>query len=461
MLRSTRSLLTNSSRAISSRRTPISPVSKLQLSTISRATTSSSLSSKTSTSPSLLPIQQARHVSKTPSGIQYNRDPEEEKKIGERKLESNPEVVTTESSVRHLYEPDPKSAEKPIKHGVKDDLANVKDTFDLSSVPREPYFLGLAGTLPYWATSLSTVYLSWNLNTEWPSTSNFVNNILISHDTARHLLDIIEPIQLGYGAVIISFLGAVHWGMEYAEKVPNPARTRFRYALGVLAPAVAWPTLFMPIDFALTSQFGAFVMLYFADTRATVRAWAPSWYGTYRFVLTAIVGAAIVVSLIGRMKVGDAKPRLTGLDEKLHGRHGEQDYTEKWENLENEEKEKIKKEKEAAEEQKKKEEEKQAKEKNKKESGKDKKKGKGEQKESQSDKGKDEDKDQGEKAKDQDEQGKDGDEEAKDGDKEAKDEGKEDEDKDEEGKDTDKQEKSEDTKDSKEEKGGEGKEDKK
>lgn len=239
--------------------------------------------------------------------------------------------------------------------------------------------MGLAGTLPYLATSISTVYLSWNLNTEWPSSSNFINHILINHDTAHHLLSVIEPIQLGYGAVIISFLGAVHWGLEYAEKVPNPARTKFRYGLGVLASVVAWPTLFMPVDFALTAQFGAFVMLYFADARATVRAWAPSWYGTYRFALTAVVGVAIFISLIGRMKVGDAKPRLTGLNEKLHDRRGEEDYTKKWQDLEEEEKEKVQKEKEAAEERKKKEEEEKAKEDAKKEKGKGKGKGKGEE----------------------------------------------------------------------------------
>ncbi|KAI1134316.1 hypothetical protein F5Y05DRAFT_238120 [Hypoxylon sp. FL0543] len=362
MLRSARPLLTGSARVIASQRAPIPSLTKLQSRPLSLTTSSNSLFPRAPISKAIKPMQKAKYASKTPSGLQYGRDPEEEKKIAQQKLEANPEVVTTESSVRHFYEPDSQGGQKPIKHGIKDDLETVKDTFSLTSVPKEPYFLGLAGTLPYLATSLTTVYLSWDLNTEWPSTSNFVNNILISHDTARHLLSMLEPIQLGYGAIIISFLGAVHWGLEYAEKVPNPARTRFRYGLGVLAPIVAWPTLLMPMDFALTTQFGAFVMLYFADSRATVRAWAPSWYGVYRFVLTAIVGAAIFISLIGRMKVGDAKPRLTGLSEKLHARHGEEDYTEKWEELENKEKEKIQKEKEAAEERKKKEEEEKKKE---------------------------------------------------------------------------------------------------
>ncbi|KAI2617318.1 hypothetical protein GGS26DRAFT_576870 [Hypomontagnella submonticulosa] len=356
MLRGTRSLLTSSSRAIASQQLPKPSLLKLHSPGTPIKTTPSSTYLRPFVSR-IIPLTPTVHyVTKSPSGLQHGRDPDEEKRIGQEKLESNPEVVTTESSVRHVYEPDSQRAEKPIKHGVRDDLETVKETFALSSVPREPYFLGLAGTLPYLATSISTVYLAWDLNVEWPSTSSFVNNILISHDSARHLLSVIEPIQLGYGAIIISFLGAVHWGMEYAEKVPNPERTRFRYGLGVLASVIAWPTLFMPMDFALTSQFAAFVMLYFADSRATVRAWAPSWYATYRFVLTAVVGAAIVISLIGRMKVGDAKPRLTGLNEKLHDRRGEEDYTKKWADLEEEEKEKVQKEKEAAEKKKKEEE---------------------------------------------------------------------------------------------------------
>jgi hypothetical protein len=172
---------------------------------------------------------------------------------------------------------------------------------------------------------------------------------MINHETAKQLLATLEPIQLGYGAVIISFLGAIHWGLEYAEKVPNHARTRFRYGMGVMAPAVAWPTLFMPVEFALTAQFAAFVALYFADARATVRGWTPSWYSTYRFALTAVVGVAIVISLVGRAKVGDASPRLTGLDEKFHEHRGEEPYDDKWQELEQKERQRIKKEQEKAE----------------------------------------------------------------------------------------------------------------
>ena len=66
----------------------------------------------------------------------------------------------------------------------------------------------------------------------------------------------------------------------------------------------------MPIEYALITQFMAFTFLYFADARSVVRGWAPAWYSTYRFVLTFIVGVAIVVSLIGRGQIADKINRL-------------------------------------------------------------------------------------------------------------------------------------------------------
>ena len=76
-----------------------------------------------------------------------------------------------------------------------------------------------------------------------------------------------------------------------------------RYAIGVLAPAVAWPTLLLAPTTALITQFSAFIFLYYADSMAARRGWAPSWYGMYRFVLTFVVGASIVASLIGRGEI--------------------------------------------------------------------------------------------------------------------------------------------------------------
>ena len=41
-----------------------------------------------------------------------------------------------------------------------------------------------------------------------------------------------------------------------------------------------------------------------------MKGWAPQWYSTYRFVLTFIVGASIVASLIGRGQIADQINKL-------------------------------------------------------------------------------------------------------------------------------------------------------
>ncbi|KAL8296569.1 hypothetical protein RB597_005925 [Gaeumannomyces tritici] len=336
-------------------------------------------------------VRQLQYSTKIPVGV----DKEGEKEVARQKLEANPDAVTSASTVRAVFEPSGQASQSDddITRGLKSDLKTVKDTFDLSSVPSLSYKLGLAGTLPYLGTSLSTLYLGWNLNTQWSSNALF-NTLLLKDATAQSLLQQLEAIQLGYGAVIISFLGAIHWGLEYGATTPDPKRTRFRYALGVAAPAIAWPTLLMPVEYALIGQFGAFMGLYYFDSHASTRGWAPPWYGTYRFVLTFVVGSAIMVSLIGRARIGEGgnKEAAERISDSKHGRTIREMSESEWRRLEAEEKERIRKEKEEAE-RKKKEEEKKEKQKDKKQGkgGKDDKQdkeGKGKEKEQKDDKGK-------------------------------------------------------------------------
>ncbi|KAL7809242.1 hypothetical protein V8C26DRAFT_423188 [Trichoderma gracile] len=273
-----------------------------------------------------------------------DKDP---KNPAERKLEPRPDVSAT-SSVRSVLEPDEGGSKEThnMNSSLQQDVNIVKDTFRLDTVPRESHILGLTGTLPYLATSLSTIYLAVNLNTEIPSINKFYNTIFLEHGTAQYLLDLLEPLQLGYGAVIISFLGAIHWGLEYAEKKPQHDRTRFRYGIGLLAPVAAWPTLLMPVEYALTAQFGAFVALYYADSRATRLGWAPTWYAKYRFLLTAMVGLAIFISLVGRAKITQKGAlRKESMEAKLT-QPGLADTHTNWKKLEEEEKERVRKEKE-------------------------------------------------------------------------------------------------------------------
>lgn len=53
----------------------------------------------------------------------------------------------------------------------------------------------------------------------------------------------------------------------------------------------------------MISQFLAFTFLYYNDARAAAAGRAPHWYGMYRFVLTFVVGASIVATLVGREQI--------------------------------------------------------------------------------------------------------------------------------------------------------------
>ncbi|KAK8024912.1 hypothetical protein PG990_002735 [Apiospora arundinis] len=359
MFRSTQTMWAGSARAIAASRQlslrSASNVPSLAQNALLKAPRATSLVFKT------------RYATKPPLGESLS--PEEMKKSQEQKLESHPERVSTESSVRHTFESAPAGAQKDVADGLGHDIETVKQTFNLAQVPRESYILGLSGTIPYLATSVSVVYLSWAVNTDWPTTSTFLNHMLMSHENAHYFLSLLEPIQVGYGAAIISFLGAIHWGLEYAEKTPNKARTQFRYLLGVAAPLVAWPTLLMPWPWALTTQWAAFVGLWLCDRTASIRGWAPYWYATYRFVLTAIVGVAIMISMVGTMKVGQYKPQFGKISEKIQENRFEEPYSDKWQKLEQPayEEERVKKEKAEAEQKKKEEEEAKQKEKEEKE----------------------------------------------------------------------------------------------
>ncbi|KAF1998260.1 hypothetical protein P154DRAFT_439485 [Amniculicola lignicola CBS 123094] len=275
----------------------------------------SRLSSMASRRPQLPPMRQLTPI----QGAVLRRamvgkiDRKAEDRYQHEKLEPHPELVTTTSSVRSAFSevatPEaPKDVDMMAR--VKYDFTTIKDTFDLSAVPRQAYLIGLAGVLPYLATSISTVYCAWEINHSVAGYGYF-----LSAQTAEQLLHFLEPLQVGYGAVILSFLGAIHWGLEFAGYGGNHGYKR--YAIGVVAPAVAWPTILMPVEYALITQFMAFTVLYYVDTRAATRGWTPSWYGIYRFVLTFIVGASIVLSLVGRGEVADHIKGIPGAVDRM------------------------------------------------------------------------------------------------------------------------------------------------
>jgi hypothetical protein len=123
----------------------------------------------------------------------------------------------------------------------------------------------------------------------------------MDYETASALLLHAQNIQVQFGAVLLSFLGAIHWGFEFS-KFGGEIGNR-RYVLGLLPIICAWPTLLLDPQMALVAQWSAYVGTWFIDLKATTAGWAPRWYSSYRFGLTLAVGTSIIVTLAGTVSI--------------------------------------------------------------------------------------------------------------------------------------------------------------
>ncbi|KZT69859.1 hypothetical protein DAEQUDRAFT_811134 [Daedalea quercina L-15889] len=158
------------------------------------------------------------------------------------------------------------------------------------AVPTPYIVFGLAGGLPYLGTAAATIYLARQAGI---ATTGLLTNI--DPGVAITVLDQALHIQMTYGAVLLSFLGALHWGFEFAGYGGTKGYPRL--VLGIAPAVFGWSTLGMEPVEALIAQWVGFTSLWWADLRATNAGWTPAWYSQYRFYLSILVGTCIIGTL--------------------------------------------------------------------------------------------------------------------------------------------------------------------
>jgi hypothetical protein len=138
---------------------------------------------------------------------------------------------------------------------------------------REREWLGYAGLLPF-LTGAAAVLIVSEAATAW-----------LAADAMRY-----------YAAVIASFLGAVHWGIE-TDSESRSARLRW----GVLPALLAWSLLLAPVKPALALFGVLFVVILLVD-----RSYLPlldERYRRLRVLLTAIVVGSLWLTAIALPEV--------------------------------------------------------------------------------------------------------------------------------------------------------------
>lgn len=164
----------------------------------------------------------------------------------------------------------------------------------LSRVPVAARWLGLTGLVPFFAPPLTILALP--ALTPDPAA------------VAAHGV-LLVGVQLTYAAVIVSFLGAVHWGLVLADRggrgrsgATGLAAAPARLVWSVVPSLGAWLTLLV-FQVTLLGWLGLGLMAalllacFVYDRWAIGQGWAPDWYLDLRKVLTAGALASLALTI--------------------------------------------------------------------------------------------------------------------------------------------------------------------
>ena len=142
---------------------------------------------------------------------------------------------------------------------------------DASSVPSAAAWLGGLGIIPFAGLSLATPFASDALKAQ------------------------LSFALMAYGAIILSFLGGIHWGLAIGA-VPQSDNTLLRrIALSILPSLVAWAALLTPFGVGLPILAAALVTMLLVDIRASRMHEAPAWYPKLRWPLSCGAVAALLL----------------------------------------------------------------------------------------------------------------------------------------------------------------------
>jgi len=121
---------------------------------------------------------------------------------------------------------------------------------------------------------------------------------------------------IAYGAVILSFLGGVHWGFALAEQpgalaaLPVSAAEKSaetaRIGLGVVPSLLGWIAVLVAVlvpapAIALCVLIAGFIAAMVAEHGAHRRGWMPRRYLWLRWVLTIVTVAVLITTVVLRL----------------------------------------------------------------------------------------------------------------------------------------------------------------
>lgn len=97
-----------------------------------------------------------------------------------------------------------------------------------------------------------------------------------------------------YGAVAVTFLGGIHWGLGMRQHIPSPQP----FVWGVVPALIAWVAVVMPAYAGLVVLGLMLVVCYLVDRRSYAALGVSAWL-TLRFRLSAIAAFSCFLAAAG------------------------------------------------------------------------------------------------------------------------------------------------------------------
>lgn len=91
-----------------------------------------------------------------------------------------------------------------------------------------------------------------------------------------------------YGAIILSFVGALHWGFAMTLHGLSDSQRSAAFVWSVVPALIAWPALLMPPVVAAAMLISGFVANYLRDRYLGRQVELPPWYLPLRFRLSSV-----------------------------------------------------------------------------------------------------------------------------------------------------------------------------
>lgn len=143
--------------------------------------------------------------------------------------------------------------------------------FAIDNIPLSALSLGTAGLIPFWGLAVLIIILD-------PPMKNFAIQAKIT-----------------YGALILSFLGGIHWGVT---AINSRHANWLRLSWGVTPTLVAWVALFLKPSIGLITLLISFTATAIVDHHIFASDSDNAWFGKLRTILSIGAIAALLLALL-------------------------------------------------------------------------------------------------------------------------------------------------------------------